>query len=39
MKEKGKIEERIVEQELSALLEITLELEDELNSIVPLEEE
>ncbi|MBA7672868.1 hypothetical protein ES703_81055 [subsurface metagenome] len=34
MGNKEKMEQKIVEQELSLLMEITLRLEDELNSIV-----
>jgi hypothetical protein len=32
--EKNKMEQRLVEKELSQLIEVTLRLEDELNSII-----
>ncbi len=32
--EKNKMEQRLVEKELSQLIEVTLRLEDELNSIL-----
>ena len=34
-----KMEQKIVEQELSLIMETTLRLEDELNSIIKLDEE
>jgi len=34
MKKKEKMEQKVVEEELSFLMEITLRLEDELNSII-----
>ncbi len=34
MSEDTKMEQKVVEQELSLLMEITLKLEDELNSLV-----
>ena len=34
MSEDAKMEQKVVEQELSLLMEITLKLEDELNSLV-----
>lgn len=37
MTDKAKMEQKIVEQELSLLMEITLKLEDELNSVVNYE--
>jgi len=37
MKSQKKMEQKIVEQELSQLLEVTLRLEDELNSCVDCE--
>jgi len=37
MKSQKKMEQKIVEEELSQLLEVTLRLEDELNSCVDCE--
>ncbi len=39
MVNKLKMEQKLVEQELSCLMEITIRLEDELNSIVCSDEE
>ena len=39
MADKVKMEQKFVEKELGCLMEITLRLEDELNSIVRLDEE
>ena len=36
-REKAKMEQKMVEQELSQLMAFTLELEDELNSVVKYE--